>query len=213
MYAATAHVSFSSAREFLRRFPCTAVVLAAIWSMFAVELLTHALGNRSALLHLGALSTAGIRQHDYWRLFTYALLHSGWWHIGLNTLLLALCAPTVERSMGSWRTLAIILLGAVLGGVGILIAHRQASPSIEVGASGACFALLGTALALTWRRGRGSSSRLSRRFVVVLIIGLAFSLLPGISMAAHLAGLAVGIALARVWRVNTYGTNHPPLAS
>jgi rhomboid protease GluP len=187
----------------LRRIPCTAGMLVVIWMMFGVEVFTHALGHPATLLHLGALPTTGIVHGEYWRLLSYALLHSGWWHIGLNTALLLLAGPVVERALGARATLAISLLGAILGGVAVLFVHHGEPASYEVGASGAFFALLGAGLMVAWRQPPSGSLRLYRRLRTVLIIGLAISFAPGVSMAAHLSGLAVGSihALAmRFWK-------------
>jgi rhomboid protease GluP len=205
--------SWVSSQERLRRAPCTAVILSVIWLMFGVELFTHALGQPAMLLRLGALPTAGVAHGEYWRLLTYALLHSGWWHIGLNTALLLLTGPVVERALGARSTLAINLLGAVFGGAAALLAHLGKPATFEVGASGAFFALLGAALVVAWPQRPLNSSRIYRRLRTVLIIGLAISWLPGISMAAHLAGLAVGSIYAvakRYWtKTKTLSTVDP----
>lgn len=173
----------------LRAAPCTALLLAAIWLMFAVELLMHAPGNDAMLLRLGGLPEGGIARHEYWRLLSYALLHSGWWHIALNTVLLVLCGPVVERALGKWWTLLIVLAGAAGAGAAMLLAHHGGDTSIGVGASGFCFALLGAALIAT-RRDPASSTH--RRLRTILFVGIAISFLPGVSLAAHIAGLAIG---------------------
>lgn len=184
----------------LRRSPCTAGMLAVIWSMFGVELLTHAIGHPEQLLRLGALPTAGIVRGEYWRLLTYALLHSAWWHIGLNTILLLMTGPVVERTSGARMTLVVSLSGAVLGGMAVLLVHRHDPASFEVGASGAFFALLAAALVLTWRHSFAPSARIYRRLRTVLIAGLAISFAPGVSLAAHVAGLVAGGACALAMR-------------
>lgn len=184
-----------------RRSPyCTLGMLAAIWSMFAVEGATHALGRPDRLLHLGALPTAGIVRGEYWRLLTYALLHAGWWHIGLNSALVLMTGPVVERAAGARMTSIVAVLGTVLGGVAVLIVHHHDPASYEVGASGAFFALLAAAMTLTWRRPPAAPDRTYRRLRTVLIVGMVISFFPGVSLAAHLAGLASGAACAFAWR-------------
>lgn len=191
----------------IRRYPCTTWIMVAIWLMFVVELVTHALGNQDMLLRLGALPTNGIRHREYWRLWTYALLHSGWWHIAINSYLLLMAGPPVERTLGARSTVVIGNMGAALGGAAILLAHHADKASIELGASGALFAFLGAGLVMTWQRSPAHPSRTHRYLRTILIVGLAISFIPGISMAAHLAGLAAGTIYAlavRYWRTNAY---------
>lgn len=182
----------SAAWKKLCDLPCTSSMLVAIWLMFGVELIAHAPGNTVTLAKLGALTAAGVARGEYWRLLSYALLHSGWWHIGLNTILLLIAGPVVEQALGARSTLIISLLGAVLGGVAILFVHHGDPALLEVGASGAFFALLGAALGAAWQGRAMDASRIYRRLRTVLVIGVAISFVPGVSMAAHLAGLVVG---------------------
>ncbi|GAB2586327.1 rhomboid family intramembrane serine protease [Dyella jejuensis] len=199
MHAPAETLRFERMTDVLRRTPCTTLWLVAIWVIFFVELITHAPGNQAMLMRLGALPVTGIVHGQYWRLLTYALLHSAWWHIGLNTLGLWICGPVVERALGPRATLVISVAGAILGGVAILLVHHNGPASIELGASGALFALLGAGLVSTWRRP-GISLSSYRRLRAILIVGLAISFTPEVSMAAHLGGLASGMALAWMWR-------------
>jgi rhomboid protease GluP len=200
MYVSAATAHLGNAWKTMRRFPCTASMLIAIWLMFVVELHMHALGNQAMLLRLGALSADSIVHRQYWRLLTYALLHSAWWHIGLNTFLLLMAGPVIESALGARSTLVISILGALLGGMAIVLVHRGETASIGVGASGASFALLGAGVVMTWQRPPESPPRVYQRLRTILIVGLVISFIPGISMAAHLAGVAVGCAYALATR-------------
>ncbi|MFT4197963.1 MAG: rhomboid family intramembrane serine protease [Pseudoxanthomonas sp.] len=181
--------------ELLRRFPCTAALLAAIWLVFAVELALHAPGDRAVLLRLGALPDH-IPHGQYWRLLSHALLHANWLHIALNTLLLLIAGPPLERRLGSATCLVTALAGAVLGGLATLGMHHG-DGSNTVGASGAFFALLGAALvAIHVRPPVRPGPVLVRRLWLALMVGLGYSFFPDVGMAAHLAGLAVGAGIA-----------------
>jgi membrane associated rhomboid family serine protease len=186
----------NSASLDLRKLPCTVSMLTAIWLVFAVELHFHALGNQAMLLRLGALPMNAMQRGEPWRLLTYALLHSAWWHIGLNTLLLLVAGPVVERALGSWFTLFIAVLGAALGGAAILLVHHGHGPTVELGASGAFFALLAAALVVSWRPRPAKPSPTYRVLRTYVLAGFAISFLPGISMAAHVAGAAAGAVLS-----------------
>src|SRR5207237_1615414 len=107
-------------------------------------------------------------------LFTAGVLHYDLTHVVLNTLLLLLVAPVVERRAGTAWLLLIFLSGSVASCIGMLVKHLLwPSQGISLGASGGLFALLGAALVLVFRVP--SESRLVRiRLIVVLFVGLAY---------------------------------------
>jgi membrane associated rhomboid family serine protease len=114
----------------------------------------------------------------------------------LNSLLLLLAGPAVERRAGARWLLVTFLAASVASGIGILVKHQLwSSPGVSVGASGGMFGLLAAALVLAFRADSGSA--LARTaLVIALVAGLAYSALPGISMVGHVVGLAVGAAIA-----------------
>jgi membrane associated rhomboid family serine protease len=164
--------------------------------MFLFELAMNAVGNDARLLGLGALPDSGQIQHEYWRLLTAGFLHYDLTHVVLNTLLLFLVGPIVERRAGTAWLLLTFLSGLVASCIGMLVKHQLwPSQGVSLGASGGLFALLGAGLVLVFRLH--SQSRLVRiRLVVVLFVGLIFSVLPGISMIGHIVGLVVGTTIA-----------------
>src|SRR5258708_10459010 len=52
---------------------------------------------------------------QYYRLVTAALLHAGWWHLGLNVVGLLAFGPTVESVLGRGQYL-LVYLGSIVGG-------------------------------------------------------------------------------------------------
>ena len=167
-------------------------------AVFFLELATNAVGNDAGLLALGALPDSGQIHHEYWRLFTAGFLHYDLTHIALNLLLLLLVAPVAERRAGTAWLLLIFLSGLVASCNGMLVKHLLwPSQGVSLGASGGLFALLGAALVLVFRIP--SQSRSVRiRLSVVLVVGLTYSILPGISMIGHIVGLVVGATIALV---------------
>jgi membrane associated rhomboid family serine protease len=163
---------------------------------FLLELVGGAVGNDARLLDLGALPDSGQIHHEYWRLLTAGFLHYDVTHFALNTLLLFLVGPVVERRAGTAWLLVIFLVGSVASCAGMLVKHLfWPSQGVSLGASGGLFALLGTGLVLVFRFP--SQSRLVRvRLMVPLVLGLAYSVLPGVTMIGHIVGLVVGTAMA-----------------
>ena len=169
------------------------LALAAVAAMFAVELSTGAIGDDAAMLSLGALPDSGELHGQYWRLLSYAFLHAGWTHFALNGALLAWVGPIVERRLGARQFALLFATSALAGGIGIWIKHvMHPAPGVSVGASGALFALLGAALVLLHAERTAGAPRTA--LWVVLVAGLASSLMAGVSLVGHLVGLAIGVA-------------------
>jgi membrane associated rhomboid family serine protease len=171
-------------------------ILCVITAVFVLERAAGAVANDVRLLQLGALPDNGQLNHEYWRLITFGFLHYDATHILLNTLLLLLVGPLVERSAGTAWLLLIFLGSSVASGVGILFKHQLwPSHGASIGASGGLFGLLGAALVLVWRLP--SQKRLVRvSLFVVLAGGLIYSLLPGVSLVGHIVGLVAGAVIA-----------------
>jgi len=180
----------------VRRFPATILLFGSVLLAFAVELRLGGTGDENTLVRLGAIRDAGTLQGEYWRVLTYAWLHANFLHVAMNATLLWWLCRMVERRLGSGRTLGVYLVGVVGGG--IAIATRAAFyPKVgaSVGASAGVSALLACALVLLHRPswaffGQPWSIRIA--LWSILIIGLAASLLPGVSLVGHLAGVLLG---------------------
>ncbi|MDI6942774.1 rhomboid family intramembrane serine protease [Microbacterium barkeri] len=138
-----------------------------------------------------------------WRLVTVALVHGGFWHVGLNLLSLWMIGRILEPIIGSGRFLALYVLSTIGGSVAVAL---LAFSTPVVGASGAVFGLLGTLLVIGRRLGGDI-----RGILVVLGINLVIGFIPGfnVSWQAHvgglITGLVVGLVLARTSGRNRRG--------
>jgi membrane associated rhomboid family serine protease len=182
----------------LRPFAGSLALFGLAAAMFLVELARGAVGSDERQLALGALPDSGGLHGQYWRLLTFGFLHSNFVHLLLNLVLLLLAGPAVERRAGSRRVLLIFLGASVASGVGILAKHQLWPASgVSVGASGGMFGLLAAGLVLVFREERPNA--LARTALsIALALGLAYSLLPGVSMVGHVVGIAVGAAIALI---------------
>jgi membrane associated rhomboid family serine protease len=135
-----------------------------------------------------------------WRFLTAAFLHSpgSLLHILFNMYALWLVGPYLEQALGRWRFVALYVLTAIGGQVGVTL---LASPDADswftavVGASGAVFGLFGAVLVVLRRLGRDA-----RQILVFLVINAVIGfVLPGIAWQAHLGGLVTGVALGAAY--------------
>ena len=170
-------------------------LLGVLLGVFGVECAAGALENPSGLARLGALPDSGGLHGQYWRLLTFGLLHWNAFHLMLNSLLLLVAGPTIQRRLGAGWLMATFAIASVVSGMAILYKHVLApAAGVSVGASGGMFGLLGLALMLVWL----APAKRPTRIVITLVVlcGFAYSFSPGVSMVGHIAGFAAGLAMA-----------------
>ncbi|MHC2998207.1 rhomboid family intramembrane serine protease [Microbacterium sp. HJ5] len=125
-----------------------------------------------------------------WRLVTAALVHGGFWHLGLNMLALWMIGRSLEPLLGRWRFLTLYVLSALGGSVAVALLSFLTP---VVGASGAIFGLFGALLVI----GRHIGANITG-IVIVLGINLVIGFVPGfnVSWQAHIGGLLTGLLVA-----------------
>ena len=144
-------------------------------------------GGGSVYIH-GALFGPLIEQnHEYWRIVTSGFLHDGFLHIALNMFFLYIIGRTLEPAIGSVAFAAIYFTSLITGSFGALLFQPTA---VTVGASGACFGVLGALIVVAYYRG---ISIWQSGLGATLLINVIFSLtVNGISIGGHLGGLVGG---------------------
>jgi membrane associated rhomboid family serine protease len=130
----------------------------------------------------------GVAEGEYYRLVTAMFLHYGLLHLLMNMWALWILGRTLEGVLGPVR---FVILYFVSGLGGSVAAYLFTPASLGAGASGAIFGLFAALFVVMRRLGRDTSSVLP-----VLVINIAISFAPGISLAAHLGGLVTGAVLA-----------------
>jgi len=174
----------------------TFAVAFVLIAVFLIELSLGAAGDERALVPLGALRTRGWSASDWWRVLTFSFLHFNALHLALNTAGLVWLGGIVERRLGTARFAAIFAGGAVASGIAaMLLGPFLPTTGVAIGASGAICGLLGGALVLVLR-GTPADRRLLKPLVICLVVVVAVSLVPGVSLAGHLGGFAGGALLA-----------------
>jgi membrane associated rhomboid family serine protease len=131
---------------------------------------------------------AGVADGEYYRLFTAMFIQYGPLHLLMNMWALWILGRTLEGVLGPVRFLALYLVAGLGGSVA---AYLFTPASSTAGASGAIFGLFAALFIVMRRLGRDTSSVLP-----VLIVNIAISFAPGISLAGHLGGLITGAIVA-----------------
>lgn len=124
---------------------------------------------------------------EWYRIVTSAFTHSGLMHIGFNMWILWQIGRMLEGRFGLLTFATLYATGILGGSLGAMLVEPKSS---VVGASGAVFALMGALVVMQYMAGvdimRSGLGRL-------LMMNVAISFLPSISMGGHFGGLAVGL--------------------
>ena len=155
--------------------------------------------NTIYLYRCGGITPESLfEDHQVYRLFTSMFMHSGLSHLVNNMIVLYFIGGTLERYIGRVRYLIVYLLSGLLGGLISQIYYMaMAENVICVGASGAIFGAVGAMLTVVVvNHGRVENFTFPRLIIyVVLSIYLGF-MSQGVSLSAHLGGLATGFFTA-----------------
>jgi rhomboid protease GluP len=145
------------------------------------------------LVLFGAKYSPYIAEGQWWRFLTAGFLHAGFLHIAMNSWVLFDLVGEVEQFYGTSRLIVAYVFTTI---VGFMVSRA----GLSVGASAACFGLIGLMLAIGVR-GRtdpllGAVRSYYGRWA---LYGLAFTFFGGgIDIGAHLGGLAAGFLLGLV---------------
>lgn len=167
------------------------------WTIFAFAFIPARLG--------GSEPVPMMEGSQWWSFLTYAFLHAGWLHLGLNSIWLLVFGTPVARWFGTWRFLAISALCAI-GGAVMIAATDWGSPIPVIGASGAISGLMAAAIPIMYGHGRPllpSELIRDRRALIFVVIWLGLTLVTGaqgfidddglrIAWQAHLGGFITG---------------------
>ena len=165
----------------LRRQSLTTLLVGLIALSYLIQLLIP--GYEEALW----ISGLDFEQGEYWRLFTVALVHGGFFHLGFNLYALHILGTPVELYFGRNKYILILLTSLIFGSLASALFNDPFIAS--VGASGIVFGLFGS-LALV-----GERVRIEWRNIIGIVLfnfALGF-VLGGIDWRAHVGGMVGGI--------------------
>ncbi|MEC5199485.1 membrane associated rhomboid family serine protease [Arthrobacter sp. PL16] len=162
--------------------------------VFLLQLVVPGLTRAFSYAPIYTAGAGGVIPAEPWRMLTAAFLHSpsSFLHVAFNMYALYILGKVLEPAMGRARFLALYLISAIAGSVGVLLlSNFQQS---VVGASGAVFGLFGALFIIQRKRGGDV-----RQIVVLIAINAVLGfVVQGIAWQAHLGGLLAGAACAAV---------------
>lgn len=143
----------------------------------------------SRLHEWGEMDGRAVDDGEVWRLGSSMFVHYGLGHLAVNMLMLGLAGWKLEPLLGSRRFLGLYLLSGFAASVATYLFSHDA---LTAGASGATFGTF-AALFVVCRRLRLPTLLPT---VLVLVGVVTTFAIPGMAVAAHVAGLLVGAGVA-----------------
>jgi len=131
-----------------------------------------------------------------WRILTSNYVHIGIIHIGFNMWCLLNLGALAQRIFDRWTYLLIYTATGIAGSVASLVWHPTV---VGAGASGAIFGLAGALIAALYLGKlpipKAAIQSTMKSLLMFAAYNLFFGLSQGIDNAAHIGGLASGLAL------------------
>jgi membrane associated rhomboid family serine protease len=204
------------------------LILVAVFGLeltYAVEPTNHYFPTRPTLIALGAFDrTLIVRQHEWWRLLSGALLQTGPIQLVLNGAGLLFAGLTLDRLIGPGWVWADYMLSA-LGGAA-LAAALGGPDLVAAGAGPAVLGVLATSFVCSFHEPPGRMRRqaqegMLRGLLAVLIAAAieAIGIGPGAGdfnpfgfLGGALAGAATGLVILALWPEAEFVPNLDELA-
>jgi membrane associated rhomboid family serine protease len=184
-----------SLNDYLRKTPITSGLLVFTIFIFILQRISIQVLGGDLVAALGDKNNELLRAGQYWRFFTPVFLHVNEIHVLLNMYALFQIGPIVEREFGRFRFLCIYVLSGIAGVI-LSLAFTNAD---SLGASGAIFGLIGAwgVFLLVHRKLLGPAGRSAlSNVLIILVLNVGISFIPGIDLWAHFGGLITGAAIA-----------------
>jgi len=183
--------------EFVVPFPLyTYILLACIALVFVAQFLTSTdpefiSADMTSAVVAGFDKTAFLRHHEYWRILTGAVIHSGILHVLMNSYALFSFGRLIELLSNRVHLAIVFILSAIGGGLLSLAFNPHA---ISVGASGGIVGFLSYLAVYAFKRRKFISAEFRKSLLVnigfILVFGLV--LYNVVDNFGHIGGLIVG---------------------
>ena len=133
--------------------------------------------------------------NEYWRWLTSAFVHVDFLHLLMNMMALYNMGMLCEKLFGI-RNYLIVLFGSILFGSAFVF--LGSGNVVAMGISGGLYGLLAAFLVYGIQTRILFQPQLRTQFLLILMINLMISLMPGVSLAAHFGGFVGGLLISVV---------------
>lgn len=189
------HEKMKAAKQNVEKPKLTIGIMIVLTVIFVI---TYILGQlcgdyQDVVIAVGALyNTFIIAAHEYWRFITAGLLHASVFHLIMNLFALYGLGSIVEKMYSKKAYLTILISSMIVGNIFAFILQNN---GITVGISGGLFGLMGGCIVATINNGSIRIPQVRNTVIQMLGLNLIISLLPNVSMYAHIGGFITGMAV------------------
>ncbi len=138
-----------------------------------------------------------INNFQVWRIFTPCIMHGGIVHILFNLVMFSVLSESIEKSLGKYRLLLVVLASGIIGNV--LQYYAMDQNGNFLGLSGAVYGIIGYVSIISRHPKLQGKLRNIQGLLIfsILFIVISFALTDNIiANYCHLGGLVVGIIQA-----------------
>ena len=148
------------------------------------------------IIEIGAKSSYGIINGEFWRLLTPIFLHADIFHLVTNLFGILVFGSIIEKKLGSMKFVAIYVLSGIYGNT----FSFYFSPYLGVGSSGSVFGVLASLLTYFYLN-KNMFGYIAKEYLISIITIISISLIfgfisSGIDNAAHLGGILSGLIIS-----------------
>ena len=175
-------------------------------------------GEIVALAKVGAAGVPELARGEWYRLLACCFLHYGLMHLTLNMTSLFL-SRRIENIWGSGRFLVLYLTCGICGSVTAMLATpgSPTQPVYLVGASGALWGIMTSQMCWLYLNRRHFAPAEVQKWMAAvsytLLLNVGVSMLPNISMAAHVGGGIAGLIATPLLQIHRFGPAGKRLAA
>lgn len=155
----------------------------------AIQLLNISTESETSIL-LGAYYKPFIIAGEYWRMLTVGFVHVSVWHLLMNMMALMNLGRFMEKTVGSWRYVLILLLSIIGGSCFFFIGSKS---TFAVGLSGGLYGLMAGYTLLVYISGTWRNPAVMSSLIRTYLINAMINFMPGIAASAHIGGFFTGL--------------------
>lgn len=165
--------------------------------MFTLSIILLRVNDIDLVSLLGVNRYDVLEQYQLYRVFTYGFLHADIIHIGLNMLALISLSSIILYFTSEGFMIRTYFIALITSGIGIVLFSSESTP-YTIGSSGAIYGLFGVLIYYAIKYYRRGNKELLNSLITTIILNIAISIMPGISMVGHITGLVTGLILAYI---------------
>ncbi|MBC8080890.1 MAG: rhomboid family intramembrane serine protease [Gorillibacterium sp.] len=198
-------IRYESFRQYLKLYPVTSFMIAVNVAVFiamifiggSIEADTQTLLDFGSIYRLDPINQAfyGIQPHpEFWRYIAAIFIHIGGYHLVFNSFALIVFAPSLERTLGSFRYAFFYIVVGIIGNVTAI--WLTPDSFIGAGASGSIYGIYAAFIYMAFF-GKNRLDPASRQMIItIVVIGILNSIVvPNVSLTAHIGGFVGGFLL------------------